>query len=77
MTPTPLQDLPRLTDALAGPRILVTRDDLTGFAFGGTKVRALDFRLAACQLFAYADAVLAPPDDGAYAGGRRQGGPAA
>jgi D-cysteine desulfhydrase/L-cysteate sulfo-lyase len=49
VTPTLLQDLPRLSRTLAGPRILVKRDDLTGFAFGGTKVRALEFRLADCQ----------------------------
>jgi 1-aminocyclopropane-1-carboxylate deaminase/D-cysteine desulfhydrase-like pyridoxal-dependent ACC family enzyme len=44
--PTPLEDLPKLTAALGGPRILVKREDLTGFAFGGNKVRALEFRMA-------------------------------
>jgi len=43
--PTPLEDLPRLSDALGGPRILVKRDDLTGLAFGGNKTRALEFVL--------------------------------
>ena len=33
--PTPLEACPRLTAALGGPRVLVKRDDLTGFAFGG------------------------------------------
>ena len=28
--PTPIEDLPRLTQALGGPRILVKRDDQTG-----------------------------------------------
>ena len=46
LTPTPLEPLPRLSAALGGPRILMKRDDLTGFAFGGNKVRAIEFRLA-------------------------------
>lgn len=47
-TPTPLEEAPRLRAALgpAAPRILIKRDDLTGFAFGGNKVRALEFRMA-------------------------------
>jgi 1-aminocyclopropane-1-carboxylate deaminase/D-cysteine desulfhydrase-like pyridoxal-dependent ACC family enzyme len=45
-TPTPLEEVPRLSAALGGPRILIKRDDLTGFAFGGNKVRAMEFRLA-------------------------------
>lgn len=45
-TPTPLEEVPRLSEALGGPRILIKRDDLTGFAFGGNKVRAMEFRLA-------------------------------
>ena len=45
-TPTPLEDCPRLSQAIGGPRILIKRDDLTGFAFGGNKVRALEFRMA-------------------------------
>jgi len=44
--PTPLQDCPRLTKVLGGPRILVKRDDLTGLAFGGNKARQLEFVLA-------------------------------
>jgi len=47
--PTPLEDAPRLTRALAGerggPRILVKRDDLTGLAMGGNKVRKLEYHL--------------------------------
>ena len=41
--PTPLDDCPRLTAALGGPRILMKRDDLTGLAFGGNKTRKLEF----------------------------------
>ena len=45
--PTPLQEAGRLRDALGGPsqcpRILIKRDDLTGLAFGGNKVRKLEF----------------------------------
>lgn len=43
--PTPLEDEPRLSAALGGPRVLVKRDDLTGLAFGGNKVRELEFFL--------------------------------
>jgi 1-aminocyclopropane-1-carboxylate deaminase/D-cysteine desulfhydrase-like pyridoxal-dependent ACC family enzyme len=43
--PTPLEACPKLSSTL-GPRILMKRDDLTGFAFGGNKVRALEFRMA-------------------------------
>jgi L-cysteate sulfo-lyase len=43
--PTPLQEAPRLSAALAGPRILVKRDDLTGLMFGGNKVRQMEFVL--------------------------------
>src|SRR2546428_383658 len=47
-TPTPLEEAPKLRAALGPdtPRILIKRDDLTGFAFGGNKVRALEFRMA-------------------------------
>jgi 1-aminocyclopropane-1-carboxylate deaminase/D-cysteine desulfhydrase-like pyridoxal-dependent ACC family enzyme len=41
--PTPLEDCPRLSQELGGPRILVKRDDLTGLAFGGNKTRQLEF----------------------------------
>jgi len=44
--PTPLEDAPRLSSALGGPRVLIKRDDLTGLAFGGNKVRKLEFLLA-------------------------------
>ena len=41
--PTPLQELPNLSRALKGPRILVKRDDMTGLAFGGNKTRKLEY----------------------------------
>jgi D-cysteine desulfhydrase family pyridoxal phosphate-dependent enzyme len=44
--PTPIEELPRLTAALGGPRILVKRDDQTGLAFGGNKTRKLEFLVA-------------------------------
>jgi D-cysteine desulfhydrase family pyridoxal phosphate-dependent enzyme len=48
--PTPLEEAPRLRAALGGdgacPRILIKRDDLTGLAFGGNKVRKLEFLVA-------------------------------
>lgn len=47
--PTPIEDLPRLSAALGGPRILVKRDDQTGLAFGGNKTRKLEFLVADAQ----------------------------
>ncbi|NWG07861.1 MAG: D-cysteine desulfhydrase family protein [Chloroflexi bacterium] len=44
--PTPIEELPRLSDHLAGPRLLVKRDDQTGLAFGGNKTRKLEFLVA-------------------------------
>lgn len=46
ITPTPLQLLKRLSDEIGGPRIWVKRDDLTGSALSGNKVRKLEFALA-------------------------------
>lgn len=43
--PTPLHALPRLSADLGGPRVLFKRDDLTGLAFGGNKVRKLEYLL--------------------------------
>jgi D-cysteine desulfhydrase len=43
LLPTPLQPAARLSAALAGPPILVKRDDLTGFALGGGKARKLEY----------------------------------
>ena len=44
--PTPIEELPRLSDHLSGPRILIKRDDQTGLAFGGNKTRKLEFLVA-------------------------------
>jgi L-cysteate sulfo-lyase len=44
--PTPLEPLPRLTEALRGPRVLVKRDDCTGLGLGGNKTRKLEFLMA-------------------------------
>jgi 1-aminocyclopropane-1-carboxylate deaminase/D-cysteine desulfhydrase-like pyridoxal-dependent ACC family enzyme len=57
-TPTPLEEVPNFSRALGGPRILIKRDDLTGFAFGGNKVRAMEFRLAHVQANGYDAFVL-------------------
>jgi D-cysteine desulfhydrase family pyridoxal phosphate-dependent enzyme len=43
--PTPIEALPRLSEALGGPQLLVKRDDQTGLAFGGNKTRKLEFLL--------------------------------
>lgn len=43
--PTPLIEVMRLTQVLAGPRILMKRDDLTGLGLGGNKTRKLEFLL--------------------------------
>ena len=59
--PTPLHPLPRLSAHLAasrgGPRLWIKRDDLTGFALGGNKVRKLEFFLGAARA-AGADVLL-------------------
>ncbi|MEM8705090.1 MAG: D-cysteine desulfhydrase family protein [Actinomycetota bacterium] len=44
--PTPLEPLDRLSAELGGPRIWVKRDDATGLAIGGNKVRKLEYLLA-------------------------------
>ncbi len=47
--PTPLEALPNLTARLGGASLLVKRDDCTGLAFGGNKVRQLEFYLGEAQ----------------------------
>lgn len=47
--PTPVEELPRLSRALGGPRLLVKRDDLTGLALGGIKTRKLEFLVAEAE----------------------------
>ena len=43
--PTPLEECPRLSKALGGPRIFMKREDCSGLAFGGNKVRQLTFTI--------------------------------
>jgi D-cysteine desulfhydrase family pyridoxal phosphate-dependent enzyme len=47
--PTQVEQLPRLSEFLGGPRLLVKRDDQTGLAFGGNKTRKLEFLVAEAQ----------------------------
>ena len=47
--PTPLEPLPRLSDALGGPEIWIKRDDCTGLSTGGNKTRKLEFLRAEAQ----------------------------
>lgn len=41
--PTPLEFMPNLTRHLGGPQLWIKRDDCTGIATGGNKVRKLEF----------------------------------
>jgi 1-aminocyclopropane-1-carboxylate deaminase/D-cysteine desulfhydrase-like pyridoxal-dependent ACC family enzyme len=43
--PTPLVPAPRLGAAIGVGRLLIKRDDLTGLAFGGNKVRQMEYFL--------------------------------
>lgn len=45
--PTPLEPLPRLSQALNGPELWIKRDDQTGLATGGNKVRKLAYLMSA------------------------------
>ncbi len=55
--PTALEQMPRLTKLLGGPRLWIKRDDCTGLATGGNKTRKLEF-LMADALDAGADMVV-------------------
>ena len=44
--PTPIEAMPRLSQLLGGPTLLVKRDDQTGLAMGGNKTRKLEFLVA-------------------------------
>lgn len=44
--PTPLKEAQRLAKAIEGPRLWIKRDDITGFGYGGNKIRGLEFLLA-------------------------------
>lgn len=41
--PTPIEEMPRLSELLGGPRLFIKRDDCTGLATGGNKTRKLEF----------------------------------
>lgn len=56
-TETPLEPMDRLTAANTGARLWVKRDDMQGLAFGGNKVRQLEYYFGAAQA-AGADTVL-------------------
>ena len=43
---TPIELMPRLTEALGGPKLWIKRDDCTGLAGGGNKTRKLEFLVA-------------------------------
>lgn len=43
--PTPFERMPRLQAELGGPNLFVKRDDLTGIAMGGNKIRQLNYIL--------------------------------
>jgi D-cysteine desulfhydrase family pyridoxal phosphate-dependent enzyme len=47
--PTRVEEMPRLSVSLGGPRLLIKRDDQTGLAFGGNKTRKLEFLVAEAQ----------------------------
>jgi L-cysteate sulfo-lyase len=47
ITPTPLQEMPRLAASIGLDRLLVKRDDNTGLALGGNKARKLEYLVAA------------------------------
>jgi len=44
--PTPLERLPRFSQAIGGPNIYIKRDDLLGLTGGGNKTRKLEFLVA-------------------------------
>lgn len=44
--PTPVEELPNLSNALGGARIFAKREDMTGLAIGGNKARKLEFIVA-------------------------------
>ena len=44
--PTPLEAMPRISEALGGPNLWIKRDDCTGLSGGGNKTRKLEFLMA-------------------------------
>ena len=56
-TPTPLEAMPNLAAHIGGGPLYVKRDDCTGLALGGNKVRQLEFYLGEAQA-SRADTIL-------------------
>ena len=56
-TPTPLEEMANLAAQIGGGPLYVKRDDCTGLALGGNKVRQLEFYLGEAQE-AHADTIL-------------------
>ena len=46
---TPIEEMPNLAKQIGPARLFVKRDDLTGLAFGGNKVRQLEYYLGEAQ----------------------------
>lgn len=44
--PTPLQNLDRFSDFIEGPSLYMKREDLTGMAMGGNKIREFEYQIA-------------------------------
>jgi 1-aminocyclopropane-1-carboxylate deaminase/D-cysteine desulfhydrase-like pyridoxal-dependent ACC family enzyme len=44
--PTPLQPLEKLSALLGGPSLYIKREDLTGMAMGGNKIREFEYQIA-------------------------------
>src|SRR4030081_231844 len=49
ITPTPLQEMPRLAAAIGLDSLVVKRDDNTGLAIGGNKARKLEYLVEAAR----------------------------
>ena len=47
LLPTPIEYMPNITASLGGADLYIKRDDYTGLAFGGNKVRQLEYYIAA------------------------------
>lgn len=47
--PTPIEKLERISHQWGGPKIYVKRDDMTGIAMSGNKIRKLEFVIAEAQ----------------------------
>ncbi len=43
--PTPLEEAPRLSAAIDGPRLFIKRDDVCGLCSGGNKVRVMEYAM--------------------------------